>query len=186
MPAISYLPVAAVVARLSDSSLGYHAMIAAAVLRYPGIEASTVDVTDFSATSPHFLQGNVDITALDQSSEFEYPVIGVCAGPIENSNDTLGATFGGLIPVQIRIFLSWEQGQALPNFEMYRQCVEDAMFAAFNTNPLQQQVSSGPSGSNGGFSCSGRLRLDPTPVQFGGQSWRQALVFTQQFRALVP
>ena len=174
---IARQPRVAIYNRISDATLGYNAQVTAIASNYTNVDTSLLLIGSWALGGANFLFGRVNPDALDQSSDFTYPVCSIDIGPVEPDQGlVLSAVYSGRIPVVIDLHLSWPEASAIPNFAEFCDCAEAAMFMSINN------VSNLNYGS--GMAYNGKLALSRSPIALAGSGWRRTLTFVAPFTVI--
>lgn len=174
------------IARLSDAANngadGWNAVYNSLAPGY-GIPANmAIDFAgDTRASSKNFVLGDIDVTAWEETSAFNFPLMTLFGMRSINQNWQKFHLFSGDIDIGINVFLSWENTRVLLDFSPWADCVEEAMFTllnrARNANPADQDWSEE-------VVYNGDLELKRSPIILAGESWRQLLAFKATFEGV--
>lgn len=176
MPLISKKVRNGVVSILSDATRGFNPTYAALVAGtdYGALPAIIVD---FASTSANFIQSQVTAQQLDESSNFEYPLMALYTLGIEDTKDRKFAVFAGLIQIALDVFVSQENNEAVPDTETVPDAIEDAMYTIFNGSSFAPSVL-----QSNGIIYNGDISLARGQVQQAGENWLQQLAFRMTFQ----
>ncbi|MGE5568543.1 MAG: hypothetical protein ACM3S5_05835 [Rhodospirillales bacterium] len=171
MPEISRRVREAVVRRLADPSTGFNMKLAAVAYAY-GIQPFSIDWT---ANSKNFFRGFVDPNDVDESTPSRYPLVMLYSMTSSNDHDSMPRLFSGKVVLGLDFHITWRAGNALKNFEDLGDAIEDAVYAVFSDGNWPQTW-----GAANAVQVA--IALTKRPVEMGGESWRQSLMFRLTFQ----
>lgn len=155
--------------RLAAVSDGFNVTLAAL--------ASTYSITPFSITfganSRNFFQGQINPRQLEETSSIKYPLMTLYSLRIDDDNEQKFQLFSGLVQIGIDVHVDWKSGNAIPDFELMGDAIEDAIVQIMNRT--SNQAWDFETVYNGNVSCT------RYPLQLAAGSWRQTLRFGLKF-----
>lgn len=160
-----------VIAQLADSTLGFNAHIAA-IAEVHGIRPFALD---FSENSKNFFETNMDPDEIETSSPLKYPLATLCTVSSNNTHRSMFQTFSGAVNMALTIYITWATPRAPQNTERLANAVEAAVVRTFCNLDAMGNFT-------GPVSYDRVLGASRTPVQIGGEHWRQPLRFTLSFQ----
>jgi hypothetical protein len=158
-------------AQLADSSNGFNAHLAAVAADY-GIDAFTLD---FSGASKNFFETQLDPDDIEASTPLRYPMACLYTVQEDNALRQAGITFSGTVAMGLDIFISWRKAGIPQNTELLASAVTAAVIRTF-CNPDGQANFTGP------VTFVRALKARRSPVETGGEHWRQPLRFSLVFQ----
>lgn len=163
--------------KLSDDTTGFNAQLAAIADEYD-LEDEDVFKIDWSDDSLNFFYGNVAPDLVEATSPFTYPLLTIDTARARHDNFIKFADFAGTVTAVVSITITWEKSQVLPDFSKLADAVEFATFMAINKQDLQDWPN--------GVEYAGIMELNRGGIFEAGENWRQQLVFTLNFRRIIP
>jgi hypothetical protein len=146
---ISQRALTAVFARLSTTSNGYNAGIAAQAPLY-GLTASTMQL-DFSPTSQNFYFDQIEAEDMEKTGTITYPFACLYVRDSVQTNEQKFTKFSGAVRCLLDVNLSWVAVRGTQNREAYSNCVEDVVIDVINR--LDNQNWGKPLVYNGNIQC---------------------------------
>lgn len=159
------------VATLADPTNGFNPHLATIAPDYR-IKAFAIDWSD---DSKNFFETNIDPDEIETSAPLKYPLVTLCTLQTNNSHRALFQTFSGEVTMQLTFYLSWAIPRAPQNTERLVNAVEAAIIRTL-CNPDWQGNFTGP------VTFNRVLGASRSPVEIGGEHWRQPLRFNVTFQ----
>ena len=165
-----------VIAMLEDGTVGFNAMLAAAVASY----GTTGFTLDFATTSANFFQGRLSEALLEETSYVHDQFACLYTISTEDGNDSyrqVSRKFAGTVSIGLDFYLGYRSETADVNFELLADAVTDAVHSVFGG----QNAALWPPGIVRKFSMSSqrsRLTLESS-------NWLQEIHFEIPFEVFV-
>ncbi len=170
--------------QLADPTTGFNAQVAALASTY-GIVPFTIDFTGadtsfiFGDVSPDIVESiEATVENMDPTSPISYVLMTVDTLGSRDTGLVMNATFGGEITGNIKLTLSFENSQTIPDFASWDDVCEAAIFNCFN-NPADQ----------GGWITEKviydrRMQFNKGQIVLAGGNFRRTLQFLPAFRII--
>jgi len=165
MSIISAIARDAVYVRLADPANGLNPLVASWSAAY----GATPFAVDWTATSPNFFIGNLDLGDLLESAARPNPVLVCLYGEaLMNQNRVKFSKFAGSANVGLKIYYTWPHREPAHNMEAPIDLLKDALVEIFN------RAAAWPAH----LSYNGEVSVSASPIGRGAQHW-QCLVQAQ-------
>lgn len=178
----------AILARLSDNTIGFNPNFAAAVSTgiYNLPAEATATTVDWTLEGPNVGFGYLEtsLNALTETSNFAFPfftieVVNGQAYQPGQGKSLFSYRFSGPLKCGIQAILSWEAAQ-ITDFSGYANAVVDSILATMNAPGIT------PFGLGDGSVYAGQMTFAKSPVRKGGLDWFQSITFSFDLMLNVP
>ena len=177
MADVSRLVRLAIQARLSNATTGFN-------VNYANVQSSyAVDPIqiDWSDQSRNFCYGLLPADLAEQTSVFDYPLLTISLDSLAMDQSPVRVhyhQFSGTATARIQVILSWPDS-GMRDFETWPDAVIDAMYQTVNNPAVGNPWSVG-------LVYNGNMNAQKGSILPAGENWRRQILFTLQFKVLVP